>query len=240
MTTRGRRSNSSACRSRDRADALERAAVGDRRGGRSRRPGPGRSGTARRRQEVVQRRDRVRAHRVGRAAERLDELDDAERRPERVGIGVLVADGQHPPRAAEALDDDVRHGVEVRRQVDGHRRACRWAGPARRVGRRRRRVAWAGSTADGGSSAGRPRGARAATGVGSVSPSGRSPSGAVPALELVEQLQDARAPLGRVVELDVQVRDALDAAASGPARAGRTASPARAPRWSASAPSAGR
>ena len=49
---------------------------------------------------------------IGRAAERLDEPDDPERRPERVGVRVLVADRQHAPGAAQAVDDGLRDGVE--------------------------------------------------------------------------------------------------------------------------------
>ena len=41
-------------------------------------------------------------------------------------------------------------------------------------------------------------------------PTATSGSGIAPGLELGEQLEDARAALGGVVELDVQVRDAPD------------------------------
>ena len=66
-------------------------------------------------------------------------------------------------------------------------------------------------TADGGSSGRSPSWGSRATGVGSDSPSGRSRSGVAAGLELVEQLEDARAALGGVVELDVEVGDAPDA-----------------------------
>ena len=71
--------------------------------------------------EVVQRRRWVGAHRVRPPTERLDDGHDAEGRPERVRIRVLVTDGEDVPGAAQALDDDLRHGAEEGRQVDGHR-----------------------------------------------------------------------------------------------------------------------
>ena len=46
-----------------------------------------------------------------------------------------------------------------------------------------------------------------ATGVGQRLADRERPSGLVARSELGEQLEDARAALGRVVELDVQVRD---------------------------------
>ena len=70
--------------------------------------------------EVVQRRDRVGADRVGAATHRLDQLRHGERRAERVGIRVLVADGQHPPCAAQPVHDDLRDGVEIRAEIDAH------------------------------------------------------------------------------------------------------------------------
>ena len=116
MMTRGSRSNSVGVPDADLADPLERAAIGDDEQVVRRvavRVGPERStpsmksysgGTG-----SVQTGSAVPTH-------RLDETDDAERGPERVGIGVLVADRQHAPRAAEPVDDDVRDGVEVRRR----------------------------------------------------------------------------------------------------------------------------
>ena len=76
---------------------------------------------------------------------------------------------------------------------------------------RRRVRGLGGMTADGGSSGRSPSWGTRATGVGSVSPSGRSASGDGAGLELVEEVQHARPALGGVVELDVQVRDAPDA-----------------------------
>ena len=107
----------------DVADAVQRAAVGDHEqvvGGLRVRVGPEALHAP---QEVVQGRDRVGADGVGTAAQGLHEMDDPERGSERVGVGVLVADGQHAPRAAQPIDDGVRNGVEVRREVDGHRRS---------------------------------------------------------------------------------------------------------------------
>ncbi len=80
MTTRGNRSNSSACRRGHLADAIERPAIGHDEevvaGGRiGIGPEPLDPGD-----EVVERRDRIGAHRIGRAAERLDDARDAERR----------------------------------------------------------------------------------------------------------------------------------------------------------------
>ena len=158
---------------------------------------------------------RVRAHRIGRAAERLDEPDDAERRAERVGVGVLVADRQHAPRAAQPVDDGLRDGVEVGVEIDASRGPLARAGRlAWRVGRAasvgRGRGGTGGRTADGGSS-GRSSGwPRRGTGVGSDSAIGAVRIGHAPGLELGQQLEDPRAALGGVVEVDVQVRDPPD------------------------------
>ena len=154
----------------DRADPLERAAVGDDHevvGGRRVRVGPEPVDAG---EEVVERRERVRADGDRRAAaQRLDEPDDRERRAERVGVGVLVADRQHAPGAAQPLDDGVGDGVEVWREVDASSRlagagpsSVGAAGPARRGHRRARRP----------TAAPRPRSpscGRRATGVGSDS-----------------------------------------------------------------------
>ena len=55
-----------------------------------------------------------------------------------------------------------------------------------------------------------------------------------PASMLVQQLEDPRAALGGVVELEVELRDPLEPQPLARARAGRTASPGRAPRSSPS------
>ena len=137
----------------DRPHALQRRAIGDHEevvvGGRVRVGSKPLDAV----EEVVQRRDRVRAHGIGLATERLDEMDDRKRRSHRVAIGVLVADGEHPTRVADPLDHDIGHDAEVDRQVERH--PCfRWAG--RPVGRPRRRRGLGGMTAEGGSSAESP------------------------------------------------------------------------------------
>ena len=121
MMTRGRRANSSACRSatspiRSSDPQSEITTQVIRRGGV--RIGPEPLDAV---EEVVQRRDRVGAHRIGERAVRLDEPDDTERGPERVRVGVLVADRQHAPGPAKAIDDGLRDGVEVGPEVDRHR-----------------------------------------------------------------------------------------------------------------------
>ncbi len=105
----------------DLADPLQGAAVGDDDEvvGRGRvRIGPKAGDTL---DVVVERWHRVGAHGIGGAAERLDDPDDPERRPQRVGVGVFVADGQHPPGAAKAVDDGRGNVPEIRTQIDGHR-----------------------------------------------------------------------------------------------------------------------
>ena len=66
------------------------------------------------REVAVEGRWQVGGDRIGRPAEGLDEPDDAQRRTERVGVGVLVADRQDTSSAADPLDHEVRHGLEVR------------------------------------------------------------------------------------------------------------------------------
>ena len=115
-------------------------------------------------------------------------------------------------RTPDPLDDDIGHRAEVRRQVDGHRRPCvRRFRPGSRSVDRVAGGASGGITADGGSSGVSPswwtRGDRGRQRLAER----QVLSAGAARLELVEQLQDARAPLGRVVELDVQVGDALDA-----------------------------
>ena len=140
-------------------DPLERSAVGDhdqvvRRGGVRIGPEPLHAV-----EEVVQRRDRVGAHRIGQPAVRLDQPDDAERGPERVRVGVLVADREHAPGPAQAIDDGLRDGVEVWAEVDRHRVVFRGAWPdGLRADAGRAPVRWprgrggtGGRTADGGS-----------------------------------------------------------------------------------------
>ena len=148
-----------------------------------RRPGPGRAGRVRRRAGS---RTAAGPGRCSTGSARPPSASTmrtiAERRAERVRIRVLVADRQDAPRAAQPLDDDVGHRVEVRRQVDGHRGFAGRAGApfGAAVGRlascARRRAGSA--AADGGSSARSPSCGRRATGVGSDSSDrGRSSSG---------------------------------------------------------------
>ena len=162
------------------------------------------------REVVVQGRGQVGGDRIGRPAEGLDEPDDAQRRPERVGVGVLVADRQDASGAADPLDHEVRHGVEVRGEIDGHRpdRGLAWLrlGPYLRFGRGGGRAA-----AGVGSSGRSPSCGSRATGVGRTSTPFGSSVGDLAELDVVQELQDAGAALGGVVELDVEVRDAPQA-----------------------------
>ena len=172
--------------------------------------------------EVVQRRHRVGADRRRRAPPSAStSRHDAERRAERVGVRVLVADRQHAPGAAQPVDDDLRDGGEVRRRgrrviasaFRGRlaRAPCRASSAACPAGATAAAAATGARTADGGSSvevvglvdARRP--ASAAT----RSAAGRA-SGRLARLELVEQLEDPGAALGRVVEADVELRDPPD------------------------------
>ena len=73
------------------------------------------------RQEAVQLRNRVGADRVGATAARLHDRGHREGGAERVRIGVLVPDGQHPSRASQPFDDGTRNHVEVRAEIDAHR-----------------------------------------------------------------------------------------------------------------------
>ena len=150
------------------------------------------------------------------AAEGLDEADDPERRPERVGIRVLVADRQHAPGAAQPIDDGLRNGVDIAVESDGHggplreraglrgevgradERRARGRGGTGRPDRRRRLLGQVVGLAETGHRRGQrfgDRGVRVRH---------------VPGLELGEELEDPRAALGRVVEVDVQVRDPAD------------------------------
>ena len=72
-------------------------------------------------QEAVDLRNGVRAYRVCPTATCLDDGGDGERRAERVGIGVLMPDGQDPSRATQSFDDRRRNRVEVRAEIDAHR-----------------------------------------------------------------------------------------------------------------------
>ena len=119
----------------------------------------------------------------------------AERRAERIRVRVLVADGQDPACGADASATTSR----ARRERPPA--SARWCHALRRAGRVvaargapvapvRRGRRWPAS-------AGSPRGA-----ARPLSP---------PCLEIVEDLQHASAALGRVVLLDVQLRDALQA-----------------------------
>ena len=149
----------------------------------------------------------------------------AESRAQRVGIGVLVADGEDPAAAPEARDHASgtarghgRRGRPSSRPVADAASAGRpsRAGPGRARGtrspaaaaRRRRRA---------GAAAARRLGIGGVALVGHARPASaatrrrRRGLGVAAGLQLVEELQHARAALGDVVELDVQLRDALQA-----------------------------
>ena len=115
--------------------------------------------------------------------------DDAERRAERVGVGVLVADGQDASRAAQPLDDrrpGRRRGTGARSTLIGGRRPrLRPAGPAawsptpRGAGPRRHDRGRAAPPA------GRPRGAAARPASAATRRPAASSSGVAAGLELV-------------------------------------------------------
>ena len=175
MITRGSAANSSAWRSRDRAHAVARSRSRRGRAGRTSRAG---SGSVRNRSTPA--RKRRAAGRgpcdtaVARPPNASSDRAHAERRAERVGIGVLVADHERVPGVREAREDRRRDGVAREgRQVDragsslvlpcASRRRCgvRAGRPVRRAGHRGRGVAVgrrAGSTGGAAGSAGaRPR-----------------------------------------------------------------------------------
>ena len=77
------------------------------------------------RQEVVEGRDRIGADRRGPAAVELDDPGDPERRPERIGVGILVADDERLARLRDPLGHRVRDGPEVRLERDRHRAGLR-------------------------------------------------------------------------------------------------------------------
>ena len=169
--------------------------------------------------EVVQRRDRVGADRRRRRRPCAStSRTTAERRAERVGVGVLVADRQHAARATEAVHDDLRDGVQVRREVDAHREPLR--GALRDPVRRRRPVpgpARPRTRADGLADR-RRRLAREVVGLvdarrpasAATRRAGRPASGLSPDSSSASSCRMRVPALGRVVELDVEVRDPLD------------------------------
>ena len=69
-------------------------------------------------EELVHRRHRVRANRSRQSPVSLNEHRDGQRRTQRIGLGVLVADRQHSTAGAEPLYDLVGNGSRVGRQVD--------------------------------------------------------------------------------------------------------------------------
>ena len=168
--------------------------------------------------EVVERRHRVgedRRSRGRRSASTSRQTASVD--AERVRVGVLVADRQHAPGGREPLDDGVGHGRRATARGRSSASAlaaarCGSSGPAGRPARRRA------------ARLGGPRPAGRRLRVESASPSWRQPGDGrrqrlavggvvvrdVARLELVEELQDARAALERVVELEVELRDALD------------------------------
>ena len=195
----------------DLADPLQRSAVEDdqqvvarrrvRIGPEALRPG----------HEPVERRDRIGAHQVGRSAVGFDHGRDAECRPERVGVGVLVAHRQDASRRARR--STTRSGTAARygnrSTVTAAVAAAVAVGPGR-AAPAPRCARTGGRTADGGSSARSPSCGSRATGVGSDSPRGVVRVRRLPGLQVAQQAEDAGAALGRVVELDVEIGDALD------------------------------
>ena len=142
--------------------------------------------------------------------------DDPERRPERVRVRVLVADRQHAPGAAQPVDDGLRDGVEVAVERDGHARTLARAGRLARRGRAGGRASSPGPRRDR-----RPDRRRRLFGqvvrLAEAWHRRRQRFGDrgvrirhAPGLELGQQLEDPRTALGRVVQVDVQVRDAPD------------------------------
>src|SRR4029079_1635376 len=124
--------------------------------------------------ERIQRRNRVRADRIGGTPEPFDEPHDTERGTDRVRIRVLMRDGQDAPRPTEPLDDDVRHSGQIGRQIHGHRDERLVLAVFAEAWRPRRRRGFGGTTAEGGSSDASPSWPTRATGVGKVSPAGNS------------------------------------------------------------------
>ena len=182
MTTRGRRSNRSGWRPAT-APIRSRSRSPTRRGGRSRRRAPGRSAPGRRRAGSRRAAGSDRRRRPSPGRRPLDEAADRERRAERVGIGVLMADGEHVASRPDALDDGTRDGVRATARgrssvrggpapVDSSRLEH---APARRAAGRR-----GGRSSPTGGSASPSCGSRA-TGVGSDSPIAASSVGSWPA-----------------------------------------------------------
>ncbi len=148
--------------------------------------------------EVVHRRHGVRAHGRRPPTERFHDEGVRERRAERVGLWVLVADGQHGAGRAKARHDLCRHG--------GHVGACQ--------GRRR----WMGRTHEVGGARIGDRGIRLdGFGLELCPPWGRQRLGHrsrirfVARLEFLEDGQHARALLRGLIEPQVELRDAADA-----------------------------
>ena len=219
-------------------DPLERPAVGDDEQvvGRGRvRVGPEPLDAG---QEVVERRRRVGADGVARPPSVSTRRATASVAPSVSASGFswltastrrACAGARRPPPGRRRPRTEIEATAADRRvigrcpgRVPGLDRAC--AAGARRGARRRRRercrvrrrggpnpsAAVAAPAAPGGHRASDSSWAqRARLGVGSDSP-GVASSGVAPGLELVEELEDARPALDRVVELDVQVRDPLD------------------------------
>ena len=184
MTTRGSRSNSSRWRSRTSPTRSSVAAIGDdeqvvRRVGVGIGPEPLDA-----REEVVQRRDRVGADRVGRAAERLD--DARRRRGSPRACPRRGSRGRRPARAgrraaARRRRPAPRRGTAARSTVIGVAGAA-W--PARPGGCRPlppRRAAWAGSPPTAAPPARRPRGGRGRPASAASRRAAGRPRGAAPA-----------------------------------------------------------
>ena len=210
-TTRGSRSNSSAMPLADGARSGRACRSPRRRAGRSRRRGPDRCGTARCRAGSRRARGTGSAQTAGRPARRTRSTSAADREASRRACPRRGSRGRRPARVArpEPLDDGVG---------DGRR------GPGREVDvigagvRGRDAVRLAGRAAVGGADAASARAGRRRT-AGSLgrSPSWRQPRrpasaatrrpasvarGTRPASSSCEELEDAGAALGGVVELE--------------------------------------
>ena len=236
----------------DRPDPIERAAVGDDEqvvvdGRVGVVPGPRRV-----RQEVVQRRHGVGEDRGRGRAAQLDEPANCERGTERVGVGVLVTDRENAAGGGEAFDDAARgrrratasgrSSVDHRRRLPGTERFVR--DPGRNVRRWQLRPRLARAPRASAAAPPRPsvtgsaRRSRA-IGVGRVSPSARLAFGRSPRLDLVEQVQDPRPALERLVELEVELRDPLQPEPLPELVADERHRPARSPRSSSRRSSGG-
>ena len=244
MTTRGSRASSSRCRLADRPDALQAAAVGDDEQvvvDVGLRVGPGRRDARQERRTAAARDRRRRASRGRRRRRRAGRRRASSRACRRRGSRGRPRGRAAPTRSARRRRPGTA-GVQGERSITG----CRFLG-CRCAAVRPRPPASTLGVGGGGPRPLRPaprprhpRGAAVATGVGSDSPTGATSSGDSPASSSLSSCRTRVPRSSGVVELDVELRDALEPQPLARARAGRTASPGPAPRASPCAPPAGR